>query len=89
MAHIAVLRAFWTDWSLRKLSSAHKTSSPGAPASGDDNVSAAVHVMMEVDGESGQRTLALDDAPFMPGFRPRLQHVIYVREQGGVECGML
>ena len=29
MAHTAVLRAFRTDWRLRKLSSAHKTSNPG------------------------------------------------------------
>ena len=29
MAHIAGLRAFWTDWYLRKLSSAHGTPSPG------------------------------------------------------------
>ena len=30
VAHIAVLRAFRTDWYLRKLSSAHKTSNPGS-----------------------------------------------------------
>ena len=29
VAHIAGLRTFWTDWHLRKLSSAHKTSNPG------------------------------------------------------------